>query len=536
MAQPDATSSVTLRDYVNVVWLRKWLVVVVIVACALTAFLVANSKTRLYQATALMMYQQAPDIANPLGSTSTTDVTTLALQVQSVVNTVNSPALTSRAGALLRRSEPNARGYTVTAAIAPPDSSSGSTVSDVVGVTAVSARPQVSAAAANAYAQSIIELRVESDQARLRKAQNAIRLQMKQYDTAPSKLSTDYLLLVQRLRDLQVAEATATGGFTISRPATPPLSPSSPKPLQSAVIGLGVGLFAGIALAFVVGQFDTRVRTHTQAGEILGLPVVGRVPRIARRVLRDETLVTLSEPGGHVAEALRVLRSNLDWARIDDGWKSLLVTSSRKGEGKTLTLCNLAVTLALAGKKVVVVDADLRDPQVHQAFSMPNETGLTTVIQGTLSLADALRPFDLKSSGGSGAVTPAGAPVTPPAFENGALLVLTSGPLPPNPGEVVASRRLAITLERLAGVDVDYILVDAPPILAVGDAGVLAACVDGVLFVANIDQTREPTLEAGREALDALPCRKLGVVVVGERAGATHHYRYRYGYGRPQNG
>jgi len=488
----------------------------------------------MYQATSLMMYQQAPDIANPLGSASSTDVTTLALQVQSVVNTVNSPAVNSRAGDLLRRSDPSARGYTMTAAVVAPGSSSGSTVSDVVGVTAVSARPKVSAAAANAYAQSIIDLRLESNQARLRKAQEAIRSQMKQYDTTASRLSTDYLLLVQRLRDLQVAVATATGGFTIIQPATPPPSPSSPKPLQSGVIGLGVGLFAGIALAFVVGQFDTRVRTHAQAGEILGLPVVGRVPRLARRLLRHGPLVTLTEPEGSVAEALRVLRSNLDWARIDDGWKSLLVTSSRKGEGKTLTLCNLAVTLALAGKKVVVVDADLRDPQVHTAFSMPNETGLTTVIQGTLSLAAALRPFDLQRSDGSSAITPANAPATPSTVENGSLLVLTSGPLPPNPGEVIASRKLAITLDRLANIDADYILVDAPPILGVGDAGVLATSVDGLLFVVNIDQTRGPTLEEGREALDPLPCRKLGVVVVGERPDSTHHYRY--GYSRRQNG
>lgn len=528
MARPDTTSSVTLRDYFNVIWLRKWLVVIVIVACTLTAFLAADSKTRVYQATALMMYQQPPDIANPLGSGSSTDITTLTLQVQSVVNTVNSPAVNGRAGGLLRQSDPSARGYTVTAAIIPPGSSSGSTVSDVVGVTAVSVGPQVSAAAANAYAQSIIDLRRESEQARLRKSQDAIRSQMKQFNTNASKLSTDYLLLVQRLRDLQVAEATATGGFTIIQPATPPASPSSPKPIQSAAVGFGVGLFAGIALAFVVGQFDTRVRTHTQAGEILGLPVVGRVPRLARRLLRNGPLVTLTEPEGSVAEALRVLRSNLDWARIDDGWKSLLVTSSRKGEGKTLTLCNLAVTLALAGKKVVVVDADLRDPQVHTAFSMPNETGLTTVIQGTLSLAAALRPFDLQRSNGSGAVTPANAPVMPSAVENGALLVLTSGPLPPNPGEVIASRKLAIILERLANVDADYVLVDAPPILGVGDAGVLATSVDGLLFVVNIDQIRGPTLEEGREALDPLPCRKLGVVVVGERSDSTHHYHYRY--------
>lgn len=163
MAQPDATPSVTLRDYVDVVWLRKWLVVVVIVTCTLTAFLVADSKARMYQATALMMYQPPPNVANPLGSASSTDITGLALQVQSVVNTVNSPAVNSRAGDLLRRSDPSARGYTVTAAIVAPDSSSGSTVSDVVGVSAVSVGPQVSAAAANAYAQSIIELRRESE-------------------------------------------------------------------------------------------------------------------------------------------------------------------------------------------------------------------------------------------------------------------------------------------------------------------------------------------------------------------------------------
>ena len=122
----------------------------------------------------------------------------------------------------------------MTAAIIPPDSSSGSTVSDVVGVTAVSVGPQVSAAAANAYAQSIIELRRESEQARLRTSQDAIASQMKQFNTNASRLSTDYLLLVQRLRDLQVAEATATGGFTIIQPARPPASPSSPTGTQPA--------------------------------------------------------------------------------------------------------------------------------------------------------------------------------------------------------------------------------------------------------------------------------------------------------------
>jgi len=179
VAQPESTPAVTLRDYVNVIWLRKWLVVVVIVACTLTAFLVANSKTRMYPATALMMYQAQPNIANPLGTDVYTDTVSLSLQLQSVGNTLHDAGVSSRANELLAQTEPDARGFTVTAAIRPPDSSSGDAVSDVVGVTAMSARAKVSAAAANAYAKAIIiDLRLVNEQARLRKAQEAIRAQM----------------------------------------------------------------------------------------------------------------------------------------------------------------------------------------------------------------------------------------------------------------------------------------------------------------------------------------------------------------------
>jgi polysaccharide biosynthesis transport protein len=548
LTQHDTTPTNALRDDIHVIWLRKWLVVIIIVAFTLTAFLVANSKTRMYAATARMMYQQQPDISDPLAG-SYTDATGLSLQVQSVVNTVNSPAVTEHAASLLEQSHPDAQGYSVTAAVVPPDSASGTTVSDVVEVTAASARPLVSAAVANAYAQSIIDLRIQSELARLHKAQDAIRSQMAQFSTSASKLSTDYLLLLQRLRDLQVAEATVTGGFTIVQRASVPTSPYTPKPFRSAVIGFGVGLIAGVALAYVIGQFDTRVRSHREAGAILGLPVVARVPRVSRDVLRDGPLVSLTDPSGDVAEAFRVLRSNLDWMRVDGDVKTLLFTSSQKGEGKTLTVCNLAVTLALAGKAVVVVDSDLRDPRVHRSFSMPNATGLSTVISDSLELGDALQSFDLARLRGPVFQTPqvrtggqrngrlggltsnrgADAPSTP---ESGTLQILTSGPLPPNPGEVIASQRMATVLRRLVESNVDYVLIDAPPVLSFGDAGALAPSVDGLLFVVNLGMTRRPTLEDGREALDSFPCRILGALVVGERPESSHYHSY--GYASPR--
>jgi Mrp family chromosome partitioning ATPase/capsular polysaccharide biosynthesis protein len=522
----DASTSVTLRDYWRVIWLRKWLVVIAVLVCGISAFVVSNSRPRLYQATALLMYQQPSNIANPLATDTSTDVTTLTLQVQSVVNTINSPDVAKGAASALKDVDGSAVDLSVTAAIMPPDASTGSTVSDVVGVTAESTDPSVSATAANAYAAALIAQRVGKERERLRQAQEAIRAQMSNYPTDQSKLTTDYVLLVQRLRDLQVAEATASGDFLVIKPASPPDSPTSPKPLQSAAIGLLVGAFVGVALAFVVGQFDTRVRGHREVAQLLDMPVVARVPAVSREAFKNGPLVALTDPRGEIAESLRVLRSNLEWMRIDGEVKTVIVTSCTKGEGKTVTASNLAITLAAAGKQIVLVDGDLRAPRVHTAFALPNTVGLSTVLQGSVSLTDALQPFELElrfprvmtlaSSGPAGQKSP----------KTSALRVLTSGPLPPNAGEVVASHKMAKVAASLAELDVDYVLIDAPPILGVSDVGSIAPLIDGVLVIANLDRVRQHTLEDGREALGVLPCRKLGAVVVGERVASS-----RYGYG-----
>jgi Mrp family chromosome partitioning ATPase len=331
---------------------------------------------------------------------------------------------------------------------------------------------------------------------------------------------------------LQIAEATATGDFVVIAPATAPAAPSSPHPTRSGVLGFGVGLVAGVIAAFVVGQFDTRIRSHRQVAEILGLPVIGRVPRIHRRSLHEGTgLVVMAEPHGSVSEALRILRSNLDWANLDQHLRSLLVTSSTKGEGKTLTMCNLAVTLARAGKRVIVVDADLRDPRVHRVFNLPNATGLTSVILGTTPLDKALLRFPQPRT------TLTGMPSQPADGQwsngkwDGSLRVLTSGPLPPNPGEVVASHRFATWLREMSQSDVDYVLVDAPPILNVGDAGALAASTDGLLMVVDLEHVRRPALTDAREFLDTVPCRKVGVVTVREHIDEAN-YRYAEGKAR----
>lgn len=517
MTQHRQDSQATLRDYVRVVFLRKWLVIGVVVFFTLAAGAYSLSKPKMYEATARLMYSPPADIANPSVSTASTDINTLTLQLQSVGNTLADPDVNKRAMDAVSGDLGNLD-YSVIATVVTPSSasSSGSAISDSVDVTVQAISSRAAASLANAYAAAVIAQRKDRQQASLRAAQDVVQQQLDLLKASGSEASPEYATLSLQLRNLQFTEAAANGDFVVIQPATPPSSPASPKPVKSAAMGFVAGLFFGIVLAFVVGQFDTRVRNHREVGEILGLAVIGRVPRMPRQSVGERGLVALSEPDGIVSESLRVLRRNLEWGRIDGRLRSLVFTSCSKGDGKTLTLCNLGVTLARAGSSVVIVDADLRNPQVHRVFNLRSSVGLTSVAVGTTTLDEALVEF--KAAGRSTVIMTTSGNVSPlqSASWDGSLRILTSGPVPPNPGEVAASHSVAAILAALVESNVDYVLVDTPPLLAFGDAGALASAVDGLIMVANVDKARRPALEDGRDILDSLPSRKVGLVVVGE--------------------
>jgi non-specific protein-tyrosine kinase len=497
----------------------------------------------MYQATTTLMYAPPANIANPSISTSTTDLNTLTLQLQSIGNTLGSPDVTSAVQRAIGTQVGNVN-YSVTASVVTPKSasSSGSAIADSVNVVVLATSPQAASTLANAYANAVIAARKNSQQASLLAAENVLTQQLDLYKTAQAQSSPDYAALSLQLRDLQIAAATANGDFVISSPATTPSSPASPKPVKTAILGFVAGLFFGVVVAFVVGQFDTRIRDHRQAAAILGLTVIGRIPRLPRQASGERGLVAASQPEGSFGESLRVLRRNLEWSRIDGSLKSLIFTSCVKAEGKTLSLCNLAVTLARSGSKVVIVDADLRNPQVHEVFNLRNLTGLTSVALGRTTLEQALNVFHsaeyshglVTAVGVRGEHTSSGV-ISPKAHasahsdaapEEGTLRILTSGPLPPNPGEVIASHSVADVLASLAATDAEYVLIDTPPLLGFGDAGTLAALVDGVIMTVNVGKVRRPILEEGREVLESLPCRKIGLVVVGERLDDTKYAGY----------
>ena len=226
-----------------------------------------------------------------------------------------------------------------------------------------------------------------------------------------------------------------------------------------------------------------------------------------------------------------MLRTNLDFVRLGKDARTIMVTSTIQEEGKSTTIANLAVALALAGQRVILVDLDLRRPYLDRFFGLGGRPGITQVALGQVPLSDALAPIALTGNESDAAVaqTASGnghAPV------QGLLEVLPSGPIPPDPGEFVGTKALADILAELR-VRADIVLIDAPPVLPVGDAMALSNVVDGIIVVAQMNVVRRPMLNELARQLDAQPAAKLGFVVTNAGSEDGSGYGYRGYYGRP---
>jgi receptor protein-tyrosine kinase len=391
----------------------------------------------------------------------------------------------------------------------------------VANITATSTDPKKAAAAANAYAVAVIADRKAYQQRQIRQAEQLVDHQLGRAVQG----STVWLSLTDRAQELRIMEATVTGDFRVVAPASVPSVPISPRPLRAAVLGAMAGVFVAIALALALEQLNTRIRDYRETSEILKLPVIGRIPVVPKKYAsEDHPVMVVDHPESRVSEAFRMLRGNLDFVCLDQGPHVVMVTSCWQGEGKSMSVANLAAALALAGKKCVLVDGDLRRPQQHKYFDIANEKGLSTVLSGLTPIHEALQAVDLEvaSTGSNG-----GPPAKGGADSSGILQVLTSGPEPPNPGEMTASKRFAELMAELKR-DNEYVLIDSPAIMAVGDASALVQGVDGVVVLVDISTTRKPALREVYEMLAPMPCDKLGIICAREKMRPSQPYRYSY--------
>ena len=294
---------------------------------------------------------------------------------------------------------------------------------------------------------------------------------------------------------------------------------TQPKTVRNGALGLVVGLVLGLGLAFLREALETRVRTTEEVSARLGgLPLLGRLPRPPKRLRRSDKLVMLEDPASAQAEAFRMLRANLDFMTLDRDAPTIIITSALEQEGKSTTVANLAVAFARAGKRVVLVDLDLRRPVLARFFDLEGP-GLTQVALGHVPLEAALvgiaitdppaprRRLSLRRSGNqNGHVT---------RELLGQLEVLPSGPIPPDPGEFVSSAALGKVMGALRE-RADVVLVDAPAALHVGDVVSLSSLADGILVVARPTALRRQTLAELKRLLSLVRTPALGFVATGE--------------------
>jgi non-specific protein-tyrosine kinase len=529
-AGTTGSEGVGIRSYADVLWRRKWLVLLFAVVATAAALGYSLMQPKVYQAGAELLYEKQITVSNPLTGAGYSDSSERYTLLSSVANIIASPDMKARASSLLTKGGDPVVAYEVEAEVVGADAGVAAiTTSTVVRITAQSESPELAAAAANAYAQAYVDYRRETVKSQLLELIEAVRAEMNTYEGA-ARQSTDYMVMQQRLQDLKLLRQTATGSFRVLVPAEVPTSPVSPRPLLNALLGLVVGVLLSVGLAFLLEQFDTRVRRTEEVAAILRQPILGRIPRISHSLLSEGAVVALKHPDGQVAEAFRMVRTNLEFLAVDQRVRSLLVTSCVQGEGKSVAVANLAVTLTMAGKKVVVVDADLRRPRQHEYFGIPNERGLSTVTTGQDELGDAMVPVEVAHLD-NGRLSQDFTSWAHGADARSRLYVLPSGPIPPNPGEIVASQRLTAIIEEL-GVDADVVIVDTPAMLPVGDTSAIAPKVDGLIFLVDMRVIKRPQLSAAADQLRRLPVKMLGAVVrvdgLGGRYAEPTYYRYDY--------
>lgn len=280
--------------------------------------------------------------------------------------------------------------------------------------------------------------------------------------------------------------------LTLIEPAVPPTTPISPRVLLNVLIGALLGFFASAALILVKERLDDTVKTPEDAERTVGLPAIGVITQMAGARGRSEIyrLATLLYPRSPVTETYRTLRANIEFATVNEPIRTLLMTSASPGEGKTITSANLAVVFAQAGRRVLLVDADLRRPGIHRLFDLPNSHGLTTVLRGDdVDITKYARTTEQEN-----------------------LWILPTGPLPADPAELVGSRRMEAAVDRMKAA-YDLIIMDSPPVQSVADAALLSSFLDATVMVIGAGKARRTTVQLARESLERAGARLVGVVL-----------------------
>jgi Mrp family chromosome partitioning ATPase/capsular polysaccharide biosynthesis protein len=522
MAEGFGGGPTTAADYVAVLRRRRWIIILVPLLAAVLAYAVSTTQRPVYRATADVLVNRS-NVVSAIANISDPTVVDPARFLTTVASMARSPVLSAR----VVKAVP-LPGLTPTKLL-DESSVDPSPNADVLRVSVSERSSDHAIRLANAYASEFTRYKTELDTARINAAVRSLNVRLTSLRAHGQAASPAYATLIQYQGALAtIGKLLAENTTVLQRAET--AAKVHPRPRRNAILAGLLGAVLGFGLAFLAEALDRRVRSEADVEETLAVPLLARLPKPPREHQRSNKLVMLAEPTGVDAESIRKLRTSIEFVNLDRASKTIMVTSAVEREGKSTTVANLAIAFARAGRRVILVDLDLRRPSLHQFLDATMRPGFTDVVVERADVGDAVRVLPLP---------PIKAP-PPAAHMNGGRRVsewdgrrgidavlhfLPAGTLPPSPGEFLEDERVSTVLDRLSE-QFDLVLIDAPPLLAVGDAIALSGRIDAVFAVVRMTMVRQPVVRELARELQSFRSAVLGFVLTGIDRGDSYGYVY----------
>lgn len=475
---------------------RKIIVLQALIGVPLIALALTLTQDKEYTATATLLFRETPAAVGEGGG---------------VVDPTREAATNGELVALPVVAEEAAKsiGDTIPAAeILASVEVTPSSNADTAAIAATTTSPERSAQIANIYGSAYISFRREADRNQLQEPIELAEQRLEELSFAELQ-GPQGAALQRELNQLKLNQALQTGGAELVQRATAPSEPSSPDPVKNVMLGIVLGALLGFGLAALLERVDRRVRSSEEMEELYGLPLVGRIPRSSRLAGNGAA----QEIGAQTleGEAFRALRANLRYFSVDKQLKSILIVSPEEGDGKSTVARSLAMTMAEMGDHVVLVEADLRKGSAFKQVTGAPAPGLSNVLTGA-PLESVLVHIGVQA---------------PSHSTTRALAVLPSGPIPPNPSELLESQRMREVLATLHA-SYEIVILDSPALGAVSDALAIVPDASEIVIVGGLGKTTRDAARDLNKQFSLLDKKPIGVIVnfaEAERAKYSHYYR-----------
>ena len=481
---PDEQQDTDPRDFFRVLWRRKWVILLCVTLIPLAVYFYSDRLTKTFEASTVVQVQ---DTATDSGLIIGQDLPTGSANTAKIAALVGTSGVADETSRLMGEPEGSVRG----AIRATDDEDTG-----FITITATAGNGARAAEIANTVAQA---LRVTRRQAGVRRVDSSIANVEKAMAELPAGEELQRSQLSERLQGLRALRAAQAQNTQVVEPARIPPTAVSPNPKRNTILAFVVALLVAAGAVALAERLDRRLHDSRDLEKLTHTPLLAQIPSSA---------FPGAAPDPQLPIVFQTLRDSLTYFNVDQRLASLLVISPLKGDGKTSVATNLAVAFARAGKQVILVDADLRSPQIGIRMGTPSMPGLSEVISGNAEIQEALLEIEPFGS---------------------YLRVLPGGSVPPNPSEMLGSARMSTILAELSEMS-DLVLIDTAPVLVVSDAFPLFDQVAGIVGVSRLEQTPREAITRAIEVASSAGGRVLGMVATGAKQ-AGEGYGYGYGYG-----